>query len=71
MLIDYVRVYQDEDKISPDSLSCSPSNFPTSEYIEKHKEAYSNPKLTLWTGPREQGGYNHTFPGNILLGQCK
>jgi len=71
MLIDYVRVYQDEDKISEDSISCSPSKFPTAEYIEKHMEAYTNPLLTSWVEAPERGGYNHTFPPNVLLGQCK
>lgn len=71
MHIDYVRVYQDEDKISEDSISCSPSKFPTAEYIDKHKEAYTNPLLTSWLGAPDSGGYNHTFPSNVLLGQCK
>lgn len=68
--IDYVRVYQDEDRISEDSLSCSPSRFPTKDYIERHLEAYTNPLLTSWDLPADQGGYNQPFPGNRLLGQC-
>lgn len=70
MYVDYIRVYQDEDKITNDSLSCSPPDFPTAEYIEKHKEVYTNPLLTSWTEPPERGGYNHSFPPNVLLGQC-
>lgn len=70
MYVDYIRVYQNEDEISEDSLSCSPSKYPTFEYIERHKEVYTNPLLTTWTEPPEKGGYNHSFPGNVMLGQC-
>ena len=68
--VDYIRIYQDEDKITPDSLSCDPTNFPTKAYIEKHKEAYTNSQFTSWLQPADKGGYNHPFPGNVLLGQC-
>lgn len=68
--VDYVRVYQDEDRISEDSLSCSPSHHPTSDYIQRHIEAYTNPLLTTWDLPRDQGGYDHPIPGNMLMGQC-
>ena len=70
MRVDYVRVYQDEDSISPDSLSCDPKDRPTKEYIERHLEAYTNPLLTSWDLPADQGGYNHPIPGNKLMGQC-
>ena len=35
MFIDYIRVYQREDVISEDSISCSPSSHPTADYITK------------------------------------
>jgi len=70
MRVDYVRVYQDEDSISPDSISCNPKDRPTKEYIERHLEAYTNPLLTSWDLPADQGGYNHPIPGNKLMGQC-
>lgn len=67
MRIDYVRVWQEPDKIK---TSCSPPDYPTKEYIERHKEAYYNNKLTSWVKPKEEGGYDHPFPGNMLMGQC-
>ncbi|WFD20450.1 hypothetical protein MCAP1_002694 [Malassezia caprae] len=70
MRVDYVRVYQDEDRISEDSLSCDPSHHPTKDYIERHWEAYTNSLLTSWDLPADQGGYNHPIPGNKLMGQC-
>ncbi|KIY66939.1 glycoside hydrolase family 16 protein [Cylindrobasidium torrendii FP15055 ss-10] len=45
MLVDYVRVYQREDAMD---VGCSPEGYPTKEYIEAHKEAYSNPNVTTW-----------------------
>lgn len=70
LTVDYVRVYQDEDKITNNSLSCDPTGFPTSAYIAKHEVAYNNPLLTGWLAPPDEGGYGHTFPGNVMMGQC-
>ena len=67
MKIDYVRIWQEPDKIR---TSCSPPDYPTKEYIERHKEAYYNKELTSWTGSTEEGGYGGKWPGNMLLGQC-
>jgi beta-glucanase (GH16 family) len=67
MEVDWVRVYQDEDKIN---VGCDPPDFPTKEYIERHYEAYHNPNLTTWTEPRARGGMNMQFPGNRLAGDC-
>jgi beta-glucanase (GH16 family) len=61
MYIDYVRVYQREDMIN---IGCSPSDYPTHDYIEKHINAYSNPNLTTWA----QAGY--TFPRNSQFDGC-
>ena len=39
MHVDYVRVYQrDGEK----NIGCSPSNFPTADYIASHTTAYSS-----------------------------
>lgn len=62
MSIDYVRVYQPKDAIS---ITCDPEDFPTYDYIESHKNAYTNANLTSW----KLAGY--TFPKNALTGNCK
>ena len=36
----------------------------------RHPEAYTNPNITSWTGPPEEGGYNHPWPKNNLIDQC-
>ncbi|KAH9819192.1 family 16 glycoside hydrolase [Melampsora americana] len=61
MLIDYVRVYQSKGQ---ENIGCSPSQYPTEDYINKHINAYSNPNLTTWA----QAGYN--FPKNSLQDTC-
>merc|ERR1739841_89028 len=52
--IDYVRIYQRADR--PVSVTCNPDSHPTSDYIQRHIEAYTNPNITTW----EQAGA--TFP---------
>ena len=66
--VDYVRVYQDKDNIQ---VGCSPPDYPTAAYIEKHAEVYNNPNLTTWLADKSEGGYAHPFPANKLLGQCR
>jgi len=61
MLIDYVRIYQRE---GVNNVGCSPSEYPTSDYINNHINAYTNPNLTTWDG----AGY--TFPRNSLYDGC-
>ncbi|KAH9997835.1 glycoside hydrolase family 16 protein [Russula vinacea] len=63
MLIDYIRVYQRSD-VSSNGIGCNPPARPTTNYINQHLNAYSNPNLTTWT----QAGY--TFPQNSLLKSC-
>ncbi|EJD54810.1 beta-glucan synthesis-associated [Auricularia subglabra TFB-10046 SS5] len=59
-LIDYVRVYQR--KGSPDSaVGCDPDDYPTSDYIAQHINAYTNPNLTSW----KDAGYK--FPRNTMV----
>lgn len=60
--IDYIRIYQPKGKTS---VTCDPKNYPTSRYIEKHMNAYSNSNLTSW----QDAGY--TFPKNRLTHKCK
>jgi beta-glucanase (GH16 family) len=45
MRVDYIRIYQDPDERS---VTCDPEGYETSEYIAKHKEAYTNANLTKW-----------------------
>ncbi|WFD30275.1 hypothetical protein MSPP1_001292 [Malassezia sp. CBS 17886] len=69
MSIDWVRVYQDPDAIN---IGCSPKDYPTKDYINKHLEAYTNPNLTVWGGSRAEGGYGQTWPMNKLYSKgCK
>nr|XP_018262958.1 glucosidase [Kwoniella dejecticola CBS 10117]OBR85116.1 glucosidase [Kwoniella dejecticola CBS 10117] len=55
LLIDYIRVYQKDD--GSGSVGCDPPDMPTKDYIERHKEVYTNPNLTTWTGAGEQDFY--------------
>ncbi|KAA1088213.1 hypothetical protein PGTUg99_026290 [Puccinia graminis f. sp. tritici] len=52
MLVDYVRVYQ---RKGQENIGCSPKDFPTESYINKHINAYTNPNLTTW----DQAGFVH------------
>ena len=45
MRFDYVRIYQDPNKIS---MGCDPPDYPTTSYIRQHEVAYTNPNLTEW-----------------------
>jgi len=62
MRIDYIRVYQPTNAIN---IGCDPKDFPTEAYINKHKEAYSNPNLTTWVDD-----YGQPWPNNSFLKQC-
>jgi len=60
--VDYVRVYQDPDRIN---YGCDPEDFPTQTYINQYIEAYTNPNLTTWVDD-----YHQVVPKNKFLGQC-
>ena len=45
MRFDYVRIYQDP---NAENLGCDPPGYPTTTYIDEHREAYSNVNLTSW-----------------------
>jgi hypothetical protein len=65
--VDWIRVYQPKDQIN---IGCDPPNFPTAQYIETYKEAYTNSNYSLWRGTPEQGAYGQPFPKNKFLGEC-
>ncbi|KAG8796933.1 hypothetical protein FRC17_007903 [Serendipita sp. 399] len=67
MSIDYVRVYQYPDEIN---YGCDPPNYPTEAYINRYIEAYTNPNLTQWSAPAEEGGYEQPVPRNRLIDNC-
>ncbi|KAF5343900.1 hypothetical protein D9758_012135 [Tetrapyrgos nigripes] len=67
MTVDWIRVYQDENNVN---VGCDPEDFPTRAYIKQYEEAYSNPNLTTWNGPRESGGYGQPMPKNNLVDSC-
>jgi beta-glucanase (GH16 family) len=67
MSIDYIRIYQYPDAIN---YGCDPPNFPTSSYINRFIEAYTNPNLTTWTATPELSGYDQPFPKNSLIDTC-
>jgi len=69
MRIDYVRIYQREDV--REGVTCNPRNRPTTDYIERHIEAYSNPNVTRWPWAKfTETGENYTVPRNRLYDTC-
>ncbi|UZJ53248.1 hypothetical protein CBS101457_002568 [Exobasidium rhododendri] len=60
MKVDYVRVYQN-DANAQDLVSCDPVDYPTSAYINKHIEVYTNINHTVWP---------FAFPANKLTTGC-
>jgi len=58
MLIDYVRVYQRKGQTN---IGCNPQNYPTTDYINNHLDAYTNAQLTSW---------NYARPKNSLYDGC-
>jgi hypothetical protein len=82
MLVDYVRVYQQENLVN---IGCSPKDYPTADYIANHAEAYHSLSF-LYRGTSSMladsflhvdaqlqywttgaAGANHTFPRNKLV----
>lgn len=53
MLVDYVRVYQRKGQTN---VGCSPADYPTEDYINRHMDSYMNPNLTSWNYPRPKNG---------------
>ncbi|EGF99707.1 family 16 glycoside hydrolase, partial [Melampsora larici-populina 98AG31] len=61
MLIDYVRVYQPKGR---KNVGCSPKDYPTEDYINRHLNAYLNVNITTWAQA------NQTFPKNSMMDGC-
>lgn len=45
MRFDYIRIYQDS---ASKSVTCDPTDYPTTAYIADHPEPYANANLSLW-----------------------
>ncbi|KAF1992532.1 glycoside hydrolase family 16 protein [Aulographum hederae CBS 113979] len=61
MRVDYVRWYQKEGQ---EMVTCDPPGYETTQYIEDHLVAYTNPNLTSW----DQTGFH--WPKNSLTTDC-
>ncbi|KAG0141546.1 hypothetical protein CROQUDRAFT_685224 [Cronartium quercuum f. sp. fusiforme G11] len=61
MLVDYVRVYQPKGK---KDVGCSPKEYPTEDYINRHMNAFTNANITTWAQA------NTTFPKNSVMDGC-
>lgn len=79
MYIDYIRVYQRSDV--KDGVGCSPSSYPTQDYITRYALSYSfhhlsysrlNSHANAYNNPNlttwDQAGY--TFPRNSKFDGC-
>ncbi|EKM53338.1 glycoside hydrolase family 16 protein [Phanerochaete carnosa HHB-10118-sp] len=69
MLVDYVRVYQRKGQTN---IGCDPPGYPTTDYINNHMEAYTNPNLTFWSDsqPGIGNGAGYPWPKNALHDGC-
>ncbi|WVO15331.1 hypothetical protein L204_102987 [Cryptococcus depauperatus] len=63
MEVDYVRVYQDPNNRN---IGCDPKDRPTSSYIARYPEAYSNPNITTFDQVP-----NRKLPKNRLVDRCQ
>ncbi|RDW82075.1 putative glucan synthase subunit KRE6 [Coleophoma cylindrospora] len=61
MRVDYIRIYQEA---GSESITCDPTDYPTTTYIANHPKAYENPNITSWSGT------NYTWPTNSLMDGC-
>ena len=76
MRFDYIRIYQDDTGY----IGCDPPDYPTTEYIAAHPDAYSNKDLTRWCVViieeyvimlmcnRSETGY--AWPNNTFVNDC-
>lgn len=80
MHIDYVRIYQEEDR---ELVTCDPPGYETTKYISDHPKAYNNWNMTLWDGEfvmlfeggvddNADGGADtgYSWPKNDLMDKC-
>ncbi|KAJ6260281.1 hypothetical protein Dda_4506 [Drechslerella dactyloides] len=61
MRVDWVRIYQPE---GAESITCDPPGYETTQYIQDHLVAYTNPNLTTWEST------NFTRPKNSFENKC-
>ncbi|BEI92175.1 uncharacterized protein CcaverHIS019_0409950 [Cutaneotrichosporon cavernicola] len=66
MHVDYIRVYQDPKK---SRLGCDPADYPTADFIENHKVAFTNPNITTF-GQLQEAMPGLEWPKNRLVDQC-
>ncbi|TDL19136.1 SKN1-domain-containing protein [Rickenella mellea] len=66
LLIDYVRVYQRD---GHENVGCNPKDYPTTDYINRHLDAYTNANLTGWNTGTSAGtaGAGYSFPKNSMF----
>jgi len=57
--IDYVRVWQPKGETS---ITCDPDDHPTTDYINRYMEYYTNPNITTWP--------DELWPKNSLIDDC-
>jgi len=62
MYVDYIRVYQREGVRN--GVTCNPRSHPTTDYINSHLNAYTDPNLTTWSS----AGYRP--PRNLRYHGC-
>ncbi|TDL14840.1 beta-glucan synthesis-associated [Rickenella mellea] len=69
LLIDYVRVYQRD---GHENVGCNPKDYPTTDYINRHLDAYTNANLTGWNTGTSAGtaGAGYSFPKNSMYTGC-
>ncbi|KAF8666653.1 Beta-glucan synthesis-associated protein (SKN1) [Rhizoctonia solani] len=56
--VDYVRVYQ---RKGEKNVGCDPKDYPTAQYINDHRDVYTNANITKWPT---------AFPKNSLYDGC-
>ncbi|KAF9525037.1 beta-glucan synthesis-associated protein KRE6 [Crepidotus variabilis] len=61
MQIDWVRIYQRKDSVN---VGCDPKDFPTAQYIETYKDAYTNPNFTVWADTKQPWPKNRLTTGS-------
>jgi hypothetical protein len=65
MLVDYVRVYQRDGETN---IGCNPSDFPTTDYINAHYEAYASEFVSCFCSARASPPRRFASCFLVLLG---
>lgn len=66
MHVDYIRVYQNPKKRN---IGCDPPDFPTADFIEKHRVAFTNPNITTFEQLQKEMP-ELEWPKNRFIGEC-